>query len=961
MAPGSVDDQNRLDDLARTINGLTAEAAAHRFLAEQPSDGQVVVRELLELASRRAQSDAPTAHHALDIGDRLAVDIGCADARPRSMYLRARLVLNNGRPDDALALIADAKDAWLSLGRPLDAYRTDLGQMHVLDDLGRHSDAVAVALGLLDDLGRLDREHLEPDDADQLRWITAAANENLGVACGFTGQHRRALDAYEVAEAAYREIGGSDDMARCRANRGVELVAIGRAVEGLEVLHSAASMFDELDDRLSYAQCLGHVADAELLLGLYAAALTRYERARSLLDELEARTEACRIRLRTVRAYLALNLVDEAEALATETEQALVELSLRHDLAEARWLAAVATLRAGRPESALGWVDSAIDGAIESEDPPLLTKALLTRSEALEGVDDLAGARDAARQALAVVEADNWPTEELHVRLRLGQLLDDVESVDGHLRKAERLADDLGLPHLRYPVLLELGRHRRRQGNNGEARRWLRDAVDVVEGLRGLIPDEAVRTSYLEGRTAAHVDLMSMLIEAGGVDDEAAAFDLTEASKSRTLADILAGVVHPGDRSVDGPSQSTLRRHEADLHAAYSALVAGGPTMTGSRRRAVHERAVELERAIRLAHLRATTDATGAGVAHSDAGVVRPAAGEQVVAYHVVGDRIVAFVWVSGRLDVVPLDQSVESVTNLVAQWERARRRFEIADQLGSGGADQLVANATDALGRLWTAVFAPVVPLLDPEDEDVLIVPHGPLHGVPFHALVGPDGPVAADRTITLAPSYSVAARLRAAGPSESAGVSLVVGVPDESAPAVAVEAAHVAAVCPGAELLLGDRATIANLSAGTVKPLDVLHLACHGLHRARNPMFSALKLADGWLTARDVLGLRLSGTLVVLSACETGRHSGSGSQDESIGLARSFLAAGASAVVVSLWLADDEVTERLMDAFYVELRPGRSPAAALRAAQLLVAKDHPHPAAWAPFVIHGAAKGEA
>ncbi len=960
MAPERADDQTRLDDLERMINGLTIEAASHRLLPETTSGGEVIVRDLLAIASRRAQSDAPTAHHALDVGDRLAVDVGCADALPQSMYVRARLVLNNGGPDEALALIADARAAWLALDRPLDAYRTDLGRMHVLDDLGRHGEAVTVAGDLLEELGRLDRTELEPDAVDQLRWIMAAANENLGVACGFTGQHRRALEAYEVAEAGYLEIGGSDDMARCRANRGVELVAIGRAVEGLEVLQSAASMFDELDDRLSYAQCLGHVADAELLLGLYAAALTRYERARTLLDDLEARTEACRIRLRTIRAYLALNLVDEAEVLATQTELALQELSLRHDLAEARWLGGVATLRAGRAEAALGWLESAAEGAIDSDDPPLLVKVLLARSEALEAVEDHAGALEAARQALTVVQEDSWPTEELHVRLRLAQLLHDVESVDSHLRRAERLADDLGLPHLRYPVLLELGRHRRRQGIDAEARRRLREAVDVVEGLRGLIPDEAVRTSYLEGRTAAHVDLMSMLIDAGGAEDAAAAFDLAEASKSRTLADILAGVVQPGDRSVEGPSQSALRRYEADLHAAYSALVGGGPTMAGARRRAVHDRAIELERAIRLAHLQATTDPGRSGVADAESAIVRPAVGEQVIAYHVVGDRIVAFVWVGGELDVVFLDRSVEEVAELVAQWERARRRFEIADHLGSGGAEQLVANATDVLGHLWTAIVAPLAPLLDPEDDDLLIIPHGPLHGVPFHALVGPDGPVAADRTITLAPSYSVAARLRSTEPFERAGRSLVVGVPDESAPAVAAEAAHVAAVLPGAELLLGDEATIANLSAGTGSPLDVLHLACHGLHRARNPMFSALKLADGWLTATDVLGLRLQGTLVVLSACETGRHSGSGSQDESIGLARSFLAAGARAVVVSLWLADDKVTELLMDAFYRELEAGRSPAAALRAAQLLVARDHSHPAAWAPFVIQAAGKGE-
>lgn len=244
--------------------------------------------------------------------------------------------------------------------------------------------------------------------------------------------------------------------------------------------------------------------------------------------------------------------------------------------------------------------------------------------------------------------------------------------------------------------------------------------------------------------------------------------------------------------------------------------------------------------------------------------------------------------------------------------------------------------------------------------DAEVLIIPHGPLHAVPFHALMGPDGPAGRRRTISLAPSYAVAGRLKETSWTGAHGSSLVLGVPDEAAPAVDREARFVAGALPGGDLLLGQEATVDGLIEGTQRQRDVLHLACHGLHRVRNPMFSALKLADRWLTARDVLGLRLSGTLVVLSACETGRQGGHGSQDEAIGLARSFLAAGASAVVVSLWLAGDDVTAQLMQNFYSELHGGLSPAAALQAAQTSVRQTNPHPSDWAPFVIHGGGQGE-
>jgi CHAT domain-containing protein len=133
-----------------------------------------------------------------------------------------------------------------------------------------------------------------------------------------------------------------------------------------------------------------------------------------------------------------------------------------------------------------------------------------------------------------------------------------------------------------------------------------------------------------------------------------------------------------------------------------------------------------------------------------------------------------------------------------------------------------------------------------------------------------------------------------------------------------------------------------------------SVLHLACHGLFRADNPMFSSLKLHDAWLTAADVMQLDLAGTLVTLSACESGRNEVFAG-DELIGLTRAFLGVGVSSLVVSLWLVQDETTASLMEKYYERLSDGAGPAEALRAAQLAIKDEHPHPYYWAPFVLVG------
>jgi CHAT domain-containing protein len=131
-------------------------------------------------------------------------------------------------------------------------------------------------------------------------------------------------------------------------------------------------------------------------------------------------------------------------------------------------------------------------------------------------------------------------------------------------------------------------------------------------------------------------------------------------------------------------------------------------------------------------------------------------------------------------------------------------------------------------------------------------------------------------------------------------------------------------------------------------------LHLACHGLFRSGNPMFSALKLHDGWLLAADAVGLDLDGALVALSACESGRSEVMGG-DEILGLARAFLGAGAATLVVSQWLAQDATTAELMAGWYERLKEGERPGAALRAAQLEIMQKYPHPYHWAPFVLIG------
>jgi hypothetical protein len=154
---------------------------------------------------------------------------------------------------------------------------------------------------------------------------------------------------------------------------------------------------------------------------------------------------------------------------------------------------------------------------------------------------------------------------------------------------------------------------------------------------------------------------------------------------------------------------------------------------------------------------------------------------------------------------------------------------------------------------------------------------------------------------------------------------------------------------------LLLSEDATDACLRQHA-PDCGLLHLATHGVFRQDNPLFSALRLADHWLTLADVERLALpQAALVTLSACETGL--GDLRRGDIFGLSQAFMQAGAASLVVSLWPVPDESTRQLMIHFYQYLVAGRTKAAALRSAQLTLRSNpaYGHPLHWAGFVLIG------
>jgi CHAT domain-containing protein len=283
---------------------------------------------------------------------------------------------------------------------------------------------------------------------------------------------------------------------------------------------------------------------------------------------------------------------------------------------------------------------------------------------------------------------------------------------------------------------------------------------------------------------------------------------------------------------------------------------------------------------------------------------------------------------------------------------------------------------------------------LLQPIDEartasNLIIVRDGILYLLPFEALIQPDGKYLLEsHTISYAPSASTLYMLErtAVGRRSSQTLLAVGGVPygeDAALTRLAsldglvngplsdlpgskdeVDAAIKSMPGLSATVLTDKDATEKAFKSAGLENREIIHLAVHGFANVHHPDSAALLFLsdakaqeDGILQASEIAHLRLSASLVVLSACDTavGRLQG----EEGIAtLSRAFMLAGARSVVSTLWPVDDTFSLFVMKRFYAGLSAGETVSAALRNAKLDVLHtfgERAVPYVWAGYIFEG------
>lgn len=888
--------------------------------------------------------DAPVAAGRVATGcGGVAAAAGWPDAVARARYVEARGALAGGDVGGARDHLTEARRAFTSLGDTSRARQISLGLAHVEAVAGRFDVARDELLGLI---GSGPAAPSPDAGSPEERTIGAKARQNLAALEVMSGRYDAAVALLRDAEAAYLDLGMRREWIDAVNNRAVALLGLGRTADAARAVDVALPQLAGDEVRDARAELLDTSGRAHLLAGRIAAAIDRLTEALAIARGTEAPERAAHIELVLADAYATLRL---------------------HDEALAAYRSVLAWAGESGADAVRSWADLGVGVSLLGLDRrDEAEHHLRIAFEQLSGHGQISGAISAGL-ALATVLAE--PAESAAVLDRVltfgdptqrpaDQVCIELAAFDAgrgseHLDAAQRIADALAVPRLRYEVDLRRARVLRAGGDVERTLTVLRRAAAQIESTRGELVSERHRRAYLTDRLEAHAELVRTLIELGDASHLREAFDVAERARSRALLDAMSGLA--GARMADGIDDESAERFERfsrDLESLYNGLLGdeelrGLPVVAGDL--------ASLETAIG-ASARGGVPLVGQADVIGLDDLQRALAGVEatLVSYHVVDEQLIAFVVRADGFDVRVLPGRRGSILAGARRLDAQLARFRVGQEFAERWSSQLLDGADAALAGLAGLVLDPLADLLT-GTRRVVVVPCREVSTVPFAALPYLGRRVVDELEVVTAPSASAWARCQDTAPA--VGAPVLVAVADERAPRVGTELASVAALLPTALVLEGAAATrTAFLDAVSASPApSTVHLACHGVFHPGHAMFSALRLGDGWITAHELATGALTGTMVALSACESGRfdvHAG----DEVVGLPRALLVAGARDVVATGWLAHDDATARVMCSFYAGLADGQDPASALRHAQLAVRDRYPHPFHWAAFSVLGA-----
>ena len=934
------------------LAALSTEAKRARFIAAHPrllDDG--VVRQLNEVVRARLRENAREALHLGEISVVIARRLHNPEALGRSLRSKANALYMLGENEEALKFHDEALQIFREIKNPEEEARTLIPSIQPLILLGKYDQAFAAA----EEAKKIFREL-----GDDKRW--AHVEINVGNIYHRQDRFEEGLACYERAYEMLLPFRDAEGLAVALYNMAVCLITLNDFPRALATYQRAREMCVKHGMTLLVTQSDYNIAYLYYLRGEYSRAI---EMLRATREECEKNGDAhvlalCYLDVSEI--YLELNLSVEAKEAAHEGFLRFQKLGMGYEEAKCLAFEAMATSQLGKVLGALELFGKARAKFVSEKN--LVWPWLMDLYQAVVLYDEgrLFEAKRLCAGAAEFFDKSFLPSKAVLCHLLMARLAlrggnlaaAKVESA----RAIERL-ERLEAPVLHYQAHFLMGQIQQAAGDLGEAYESCQKARGSLETLRSSLRGEELKISFMKNRLEVYESLVELcLMRDEGPRGAEESFSYIEMAKSRSLAEILMRT-GPAMRPAEAGRSDLVRRireMREELNWYYrrieiEQLRAEEPSPERIEKLQKEALAHENELLHVLRDLPESEESAAHGPAMKSLEAIRDSlpVDAALVEYFSLKDQFVAAVVTQDGLKIVPLTP-VSRVVKLLRMLHFQMSKFKLGAEYTQTFEKSMLGVVQAHLRELHEEIFAPVRAQLNA--RHLIIVPHGMLHYLPFHALLDDSGYLIDSFTISYAPSASVFVHCQEKV-MHAAGGSLVMGIPDARAPLILDEVRAVAKIVPDAELLLGGQANQTALREKGARS-RLIHIATHGKFRQDNPMFSGIRLGDAYLNLYDLYQLKFDAELVTLSGCATGMNVVT-SGDELLGLIRGLLYAGAHSLLLTLWDVHDQSAADFMASFYRRFQSGEEKAAALRGAMIELRERYAHPYHWAPFTLIG------
>jgi CHAT domain-containing protein len=912
----------------------------------------LATRSVVEALAARATSllriDPRDAENLIETSIWLADDIDDDFARGKAHRARANLAHIRGSEAEALTFYDSARTLFSRVGAELEAAITASSSIQTLAFLGLHDRALAD-----NDFAR----QIFQQHGDRLR--LARLHSNFATLLYHRDRWADAAAHYQAAYNEFLEVGEKQDVAVCLSNMAVCHLQQQDFVQALDFYRQTRAYCDQNGLSALTAGLDYNIAYLHYLRGQYTTALQLYRQTRTHHSELGDQHHVDLCALNEAEIYLELNLTGECVDLASLAYTGFSDRGLVMESAKALTILAIANSRQGKAFLALELLAQAQELFRRDNSEKWVAVTDLYRATIYSQAGRPFESRRLASNADALFQRFSMTAKSVACRVLLGRLaLEQRAYFEARALCTESLEAlrEIDAPALVFQACFLLGEIESALGNRASAIEAYKHAHEQLPRTTNGIQTEEQRIQALDDKLVVYETLVHALSQGGRDTEKEDAFGFMEKAKSRSLADLLAFRAYALPETQPGRSKlaDQVRQLREELNWYYRQIDL--QEMRAEERSTKDVAALrrysrqQETRLIRTLNQLQQTDKEFSSVQEAfsvDLSAIRSTLPPQasLIEYYIAKGTVLTVVIDQNRLEIVPttLPSRVDELRlSLASALSRQPASFETTRP-------SVRTEINAHLEALYQELIEPVRGLLS--GQRLVVVPHGSLFYLPFHAF-RVDGRFLSEQfAISYAPSATAyhLARLRPRNSGARVPSVMIASSEDDEA-AVALTRALLDAI----EESTLSKAPDQHDSGDRFSGARHVHVVTKAHLRQDNPMFSTILFGSDRLHLFDLFQLRLNLELLTVSGWAPGLQ-GNAKGNEVVGLVRGLLYAGSRSVLTTLWDVDASTWVRFSQPFYRALLSGQSKQDALEVATDLLRRETDDPRRWAAFLLFG------